>query len=221
MSDKKFLLKEFTSFEYLDEDVTKREEGKPLILKGILQKANTLNQNGRIYPKHILEREIRNYEKLIRENRAFGELDHCLDDQSEILTTSGWKPLADIAEAEEVYTLNTSTGMVEKEVIQEKITQRYDGQLIRLVGGRNIDVAMTPNHGVLLWDRYGLPQKISAETVFELFQENNSWLAHCHVKVSGLTTELDRGALSAESTMTIPETDHSMPVKVWAGLLGL
>lgn len=76
MSDKKFLLKEFTAFEYDDEQLSKREEGKPFILNGILQKANTLNQNGRVYPRHILEREIRNYEKLIRENRAFGELDH-------------------------------------------------------------------------------------------------------------------------------------------------
>lgn len=76
MSDKKFLLKEFASFEYNDEDISKHEEGKPLILNGILQKANTLNQNGRVYPRNILEREIRNYEKLIRENRAFGELDH-------------------------------------------------------------------------------------------------------------------------------------------------
>jgi len=76
MNDKKFLLKEFTAFEYNDSDLDKREEGKPMILSGILQKANTLNQNGRVYPRHILEREIRNYEKLIRENRAFGELDH-------------------------------------------------------------------------------------------------------------------------------------------------
>jgi hypothetical protein len=76
MSDKKFLLKEFTAFEYNDDEANKHEEGKPLILNGILQKANTLNQNGRVYPRHILEREIRNYEKLIRENRAFGELDH-------------------------------------------------------------------------------------------------------------------------------------------------
>ena len=76
MSDKKFLLKEFTAFEYNDDDASKYEEGKPLILNGVLQKANTLNQNGRVYPRHILEREIRNYEKLIRENRAFGELDH-------------------------------------------------------------------------------------------------------------------------------------------------
>ena len=73
---KLLLLKEVITFDYLDEEVKKWEPGKPMILKGILQRANALNQNGRIYPKPILEREIRNYEKLIRENRAFGSLDH-------------------------------------------------------------------------------------------------------------------------------------------------
>jgi hypothetical protein len=45
-------------------------------MKGILQKADTLNQNGRVYPRVILEREVRNYQKFIRENRALGECDH-------------------------------------------------------------------------------------------------------------------------------------------------
>src|SRR5581483_10655676 len=48
----------------------------PKILKGILQKADTLNQNGRIYPKAVLDREVRNYQKFIIEHRAVGELDH-------------------------------------------------------------------------------------------------------------------------------------------------
>ncbi len=47
-----------------------------IMLKGIIQRANTLNQNGRIYPRSILEREIMNYQKLIKENRALGECDH-------------------------------------------------------------------------------------------------------------------------------------------------
>lgn len=50
-------------------------DGK-IILSGIIQRANTLNQNGRVYPRPILEREIMNYQKLIRENRALGECDH-------------------------------------------------------------------------------------------------------------------------------------------------
>ena len=49
---------------------------KKILLKGIIQKADTLNQNGRVYPLSILEREVRNYQKFIIENRATGELDH-------------------------------------------------------------------------------------------------------------------------------------------------
>jgi len=52
------------------------EETQKIILKGVIQKADTLNQNGRVYPKEIIEREIRNYQKFITEDRAFGELDH-------------------------------------------------------------------------------------------------------------------------------------------------
>ena len=71
------LITEWVNFEY-DPKVIKeqRQPGQPLIMKGILQKAETLNQNGRVYPKAILEREIRNYQKFIKENRALGELDH-------------------------------------------------------------------------------------------------------------------------------------------------
>lgn len=47
------------------------------VVQGVLQRAGAKNQNGRIYPKHILERECRRYEEqFIRQNRALGELDH-------------------------------------------------------------------------------------------------------------------------------------------------
>ena len=49
----------------------------PLLVKGILQKATEKNQNGRVYTKPILEREVENYRKnFINERRAMGELDH-------------------------------------------------------------------------------------------------------------------------------------------------
>ena len=62
-----------------DKDKMLQERAKgdgKYLMRGILQKANTLNQNGRIYPLEILEREVRNYQKFIAENRALGELDH-------------------------------------------------------------------------------------------------------------------------------------------------
>ena len=78
MSDKLKLLTEWAPFEYTKDMVTESKEinGGKIILKGILQKAETLNQNGRVYPKAILEREVRNYQKFISENRALGECDH-------------------------------------------------------------------------------------------------------------------------------------------------
>ena len=61
-----------------DKEVIKENKEKfgKFMLKGIIQRSNTLNQNGRVYPKSILQREIENYQKLIRENRALGECDH-------------------------------------------------------------------------------------------------------------------------------------------------
>ena len=65
-------------FEYSPEMIKESMErnGGKIILNGILQKADTLNQNGRIYPREVLEREVKNYQKFIIENRAIGELDH-------------------------------------------------------------------------------------------------------------------------------------------------
>ena len=77
MSDRK-LLTEWLAFDYSPDQIKESRElnnGK-IIMKGILQKADTLNQNGRIYPREILEREVRNYQKFIKENRALGECDH-------------------------------------------------------------------------------------------------------------------------------------------------
>jgi len=42
-----------------------------------LQRAGAKNQNGRVYPKHILERECKRYQvEYIDQHRALGELDH-------------------------------------------------------------------------------------------------------------------------------------------------
>ncbi len=72
------LLQEWVPLDYstnLIEESRKENNGK-IILKGILQKSDTLNQNGRIYPRAVLEREVMNYQKFIKERRAIGELDH-------------------------------------------------------------------------------------------------------------------------------------------------
>jgi hypothetical protein len=50
---------------------------KNLIVTGVVQRAEAKNQNGRVYPKETLEREVEKYiGGPITENRALGELDH-------------------------------------------------------------------------------------------------------------------------------------------------
>lgn len=66
-------------------------------LKCILQKTDTKNRNGRIYPKSILSREAQRYSKLIENNNAYGELDHpeskavALANTSHYVTKMWWK----------------------------------------------------------------------------------------------------------------------------------
>lgn len=97
----KLLLREFANFEY---QKPVDEEGKVrlskygnLLVRGIIQRANALNQNGRIYPRAILEREVKNYMTLVQERRATGELDHAdapvvnLQNASHVITDIWWE----------------------------------------------------------------------------------------------------------------------------------
>ena len=53
------------------------KKNKSLIVSGVLQRADAKNQNGRVYPREILAREVEQYmEGPVKENRAMGELDH-------------------------------------------------------------------------------------------------------------------------------------------------
>lgn len=72
------LLSSYETFSYTPDMIkeSRDQNSGKVMMKGVLQKAETLNQNGRIYPRHVLEREVRNYQKFIIENRALGECDH-------------------------------------------------------------------------------------------------------------------------------------------------
>ena len=48
-------------------------------LRGLFHLAETKNANGRIYPKKILEREVRSIMPSIKDRRILGELDHPTD----------------------------------------------------------------------------------------------------------------------------------------------
>lgn len=76
-TSEKCIISEFYEFKYDDKLIVESEKmGKPLTMTGILQKADTLNRNGRVYPYEILKREVDKYMDLVENNIAGGELDH-------------------------------------------------------------------------------------------------------------------------------------------------
>lgn len=95
-----------------------------IILSGVMQRSDARNGNGRVYPHSILEREMKNYKKLVEERRALGELDH--PDQSVInlrnvshLVTEVWWNGKDVMGKMQV--LNTPSGQVLKELINANV----------------------------------------------------------------------------------------------------
>ena len=75
----KQLIVDYIPFEILPEQISEsmKENNGKLIVRGVLQRADTKNQNGRIYPRETLMKEAEKYAKVqIKERRALGELDH-------------------------------------------------------------------------------------------------------------------------------------------------
>jgi len=61
---------------HLFEGKINEDDSGRTIVRGVLQRAGAPNQNERVYPRNILEREVTKYNQLIKERRALGELDH-------------------------------------------------------------------------------------------------------------------------------------------------
>ena len=96
------------------------------VVQGVLQRAGAKNQNGRVYPKQILQRECVRYQKeYINQHRALGELDH---PESSIVNLNNvshnilkiWWSSDDLMGAVQV--LDTPSGKILKELFKAGIT---------------------------------------------------------------------------------------------------
>ena len=68
----KLITEHTNEIEYLSEG-----KGKEQYIKGIFMQSDIKNQNGRVYPHAVLQKEVKNFNvKYINEGRALGELGH-------------------------------------------------------------------------------------------------------------------------------------------------
>ena len=108
----------------LTEDEKRQVAAGATFLTGKLQEADVQNGNGRVYPYKVLAREVKNYEKLVRENRALGELDHPDDSVINLknashMVTAIW--MEDKAVMGKVKVLNTPSGQVLKSLVESGV----------------------------------------------------------------------------------------------------
>ena len=109
----------------LTEDEKKYVADGGMILSGKLQEADVQNGNGRVYTPPILEREMKNYQKLVKERRALGELDHPEDsvinlrNASHMITEVWWDGPSVMGK---VKVLNTPSGKILKELVNDGVT---------------------------------------------------------------------------------------------------
>jgi len=140
------LLREYINLDYSKDQILEfKQKNQPIVLPVLLQKADAKNQNNRIYPKNILEREINNYEKAVRERRALGECDHPdntvveLKNASHLITDIFWDG-DDVRGKIEI--LNTPCGNILQSLMASDVklgvSSRGVGEVRKDEGGRDV-----------------------------------------------------------------------------------
>ena len=107
---------------YIMESKNFLDHTKPFEFYAVLQKYDTPNRNGRVYPEKILKRESDNYKKMIEKGVSLSELNHPesslidLDRVSHIITKVWWEDNVLMG----VLRLLTSPGFHERGIVSTK-----------------------------------------------------------------------------------------------------
>lgn len=126
-------------------------------VEGVMQRAGAKNQNGRIYTKQILMREVTKYmDEFVNNGNAYGELDHpespivSLKNASHIVKDLFWKGDDLMGKVE---LLNTPSGNIVKEIIKAGhtigISSRGTGSVQQTSEGH---LAVQPDFELVCWD---------------------------------------------------------------------
>jgi len=160
---KELLIENISSFnispQLLQESI-KTNEGR-IVVKGIVQRADTKNGNGRVYPRDILSREVQKYkDTFIKENRALGELDHSSDAVINLKNVCHnikdlWWEGDDVWAKIEV--LTTPSGNILKELLLNGITVGISSRGVGSVKQLGETVEVQDDYDLLCWDFVSTP----------------------------------------------------------------
>ena len=170
------------------------KENKPLIVSGIIQRAEAKNQNGRVYPKEILMKEIQNYvDGPVKERRALGELDH--PESSVINLQNVSHNIKEIkVDGNDVYgtfeILSTPAGNILKELFRNGITvgvsSRGMGSVEESLNEGTLEVQ--DDFELLCWDFVSTPS--NPGSFMSVLQEGKETITYDYTKVNNVIREI-------------------------------
>lgn len=182
-----------------------------LKVRGVLQRANAKNQNGRIYPKNILKREIEKYKReKVNERLSLGELDHPsestvnLKNVSHLVTDVWWEGNDVMGEVE---VLPTPNGNILKNLIEANVNVGISSRGMGSVHNAGSDtLKVGEDFDLIAWDFVSNPSTHGAfmeqlnEAYRSQFNKNiNSW-DYANSLATKIITEL-----SDEYTQTVKD----------------
>lgn len=136
--------------------------GKRLMkVRGKLQEAEQKNGNGRVYPRDVLDREIKKYvDGPIKSRTSLGELDHpeaqvvSLSNASHVITKVWWEGNDLMGELE---LLNTPSGKIAQELVLAGIPLGISSRGMGSVRQIGETVEVQPDFELLCWDLVSVP----------------------------------------------------------------
>ena len=189
-SDAGYISAEIGDNKKLFEDINSAKNGdgffcpNPFVVSAVFQKYGIENANGRIYPEHILKREVEKYQNMIKQRMAIGE---CYRPEAQVLTQSGWKRLDEVEVGENVLTLNPENNNIELQPIKNITNYPYHGNLVH-IQGKYMDDWVTPDHGFPVYRNEKFEKFVTANDIMILdfdeevyipsLERNNSYLKY-------------------------------------------
>jgi hypothetical protein len=160
----------------LTEDEKRFVASGGMYLTGKLQQADTQNGNGRVYPLVVLKREVENYTKLVKENRALGELDHPDDSVINLknashLVTSIWMDGDTVMG--KVKVLDTPSGKVLKSLVESGVKLGISSRGMGSVENKNGQTIVQDDFQLICFDFVSEPSTPEAFMVKEAKEFNN------------------------------------------------
>jgi|TARA_Y100000114_G_C11670862_1_gene283691 hypothetical protein len=148
-----------------------------MILSGIMQMTETQNGNGRVYPHNTMIREVKNYQKLVKERRALGELDHPDDSVINLknashMVTEIWMDGKNVMG--KIKVLETPSGKILKELVNGGVTVGVSSRGMGSVKETNGQTIVEDDFQLICFDMVSEPSTPGAFMMREAKEFNNN-----------------------------------------------